>query len=187
MSPTSSAADVAVRLPRTEQGRPGRHAGRVPPRLQRLVALVRAAPPHLPPSIRAIAVSLRGHGTAPRPQGGYGVIQLGGDVVALLDELGPRPRRGRGPLHGLHRRHAAWRWTSPSASPGSCSWAASRPTATRPRRVLRRDRGLPRRRRRPRVGARLPGQHRGPPGSAGPAGHRRRRRACSCPAACGRR
>jgi non-heme chloroperoxidase len=43
--------------------------------------------PHLPSSIRALAVTLRGQGDAPRPEG-YALADVGGDVVALLDDLG---------------------------------------------------------------------------------------------------
>lgn len=43
--------------------------------------------PHLPSSIRALAVTLRGHGDATRPEG-YALHDVGDDVVALLDELG---------------------------------------------------------------------------------------------------
>src|SRR5919202_257834 len=43
---------------------------------------------HLPPSIRALAVTLRGHGDAPKPAGGYGVEQLAADVVRVLDDAG---------------------------------------------------------------------------------------------------
>jgi non-heme chloroperoxidase len=43
--------------------------------------------PHLPDGIRAIAVTLRGHGDAPKPASGYRIADLAGDVVALMDEL----------------------------------------------------------------------------------------------------
>ena len=43
--------------------------------------------PHLPDSIRAIAVTQRGHGDAPKPESGYLIEDLAGDVVALMDEL----------------------------------------------------------------------------------------------------
>jgi pimeloyl-ACP methyl ester carboxylesterase len=42
----------------------------------------------LSPSIRAIAVSPRGHGDSDKPVHGYGVHDLAGDVVPLLDALG---------------------------------------------------------------------------------------------------
>lgn len=42
----------------------------------------------LPSSIRAVAVSQRGHGDSEKPPNGYGVEDLAGDVVALLDDLG---------------------------------------------------------------------------------------------------
>jgi non-heme chloroperoxidase len=43
--------------------------------------------PHLPEDIRAIAVTLRGHGDAPKPESGYLIEDLAGDVVGLMDEL----------------------------------------------------------------------------------------------------
>jgi pimeloyl-ACP methyl ester carboxylesterase len=43
--------------------------------------------PHLPDDIRAIAVTLRGHGDAPKPASGYRVEDLARDVPALMDEL----------------------------------------------------------------------------------------------------
>jgi pimeloyl-ACP methyl ester carboxylesterase len=43
--------------------------------------------PHLPPEIRAIAVTQRGHGDAERPAEGYAPSDLAGDAVALLDTL----------------------------------------------------------------------------------------------------
>ena len=44
--------------------------------------------PHLPDSIRAIVVTQRGHGDAPKPDGGYTIPQLAEDVVELMDDLG---------------------------------------------------------------------------------------------------
>jgi non-heme chloroperoxidase len=44
--------------------------------------------PHLPDSIRAIAVTQRGHGDAPKPDAGYLIEDLAEDVVELLDDLG---------------------------------------------------------------------------------------------------
>ena len=43
--------------------------------------------PHLPDDIRAIAVTQRGHGDAPKPESGYLIEDLADDVVALMDEL----------------------------------------------------------------------------------------------------
>jgi pimeloyl-ACP methyl ester carboxylesterase len=43
---------------------------------------------HLPSSLRMLAVTMRGHGDAPKPEEGYGVKQLAADVVAVLDRLG---------------------------------------------------------------------------------------------------
>jgi non-heme chloroperoxidase len=44
--------------------------------------------PHLPDSIRAIALTQRGHGDAPKPETGYRIEDLAEDVVELLDDLG---------------------------------------------------------------------------------------------------
>lgn len=44
--------------------------------------------PHLPPSIRALVLTQRGHGDASRPVGGYHPNDFAGDVVAFLDRLG---------------------------------------------------------------------------------------------------
>jgi non-heme chloroperoxidase len=41
-----------------------------------------------PPSIRAVAVSLRGHGDSDKPPAGYRVEDFAADVVPLLDRLG---------------------------------------------------------------------------------------------------
>jgi len=41
----------------------------------------------LPPSIRAIAPSQRGHGDASKPEAGYAVEDFAGDLVALLDSV----------------------------------------------------------------------------------------------------
>ena len=43
--------------------------------------------PHLPDDIRAVAVTMRGHGDAPKPESGYCVEDLAGDVIALMEEL----------------------------------------------------------------------------------------------------
>ena len=43
--------------------------------------------PHLPDDIRAVAISLRGHGDAPKPESGYSIEDLAGDAVALMEEL----------------------------------------------------------------------------------------------------
>jgi non-heme chloroperoxidase len=43
--------------------------------------------PHLPGSVRAIAVTQRGHGDADRPAGDYGPEVHAADVLALMDEL----------------------------------------------------------------------------------------------------
>jgi len=43
--------------------------------------------PHLPDSIRAIAVTQRGHGESSRPEGGYCTSDFAADLVALMDAL----------------------------------------------------------------------------------------------------
>jgi pimeloyl-ACP methyl ester carboxylesterase len=43
---------------------------------------------HLPPSLRAIAVTLRGHGASDRPETGYAPADFAADVASLLDCLG---------------------------------------------------------------------------------------------------
>ena len=43
---------------------------------------------HLPRSIRAIAVSQRGHGDSDKPPSGYRVEDFAADLVALIDRLG---------------------------------------------------------------------------------------------------
>lgn len=43
--------------------------------------------PHLPESIRAMALTQRGHGDAERPQAGYGFPDFAADVAAFLDAL----------------------------------------------------------------------------------------------------
>jgi non-heme chloroperoxidase len=44
--------------------------------------------PHLPRSIRAAAVTQRGHGEADKPASGYAVTDFADDLVAFLDALG---------------------------------------------------------------------------------------------------
>jgi rifampin ADP-ribosylating transferase len=44
--------------------------------------------PHLPPDLRAVAVTQRGHGDADKPDSGYRLDQAAADVVDLLDALG---------------------------------------------------------------------------------------------------
>lgn len=41
----------------------------------------------LPPELRAVSVSMRGHGTSDKPDTGYRVEDFASDVVALLDDL----------------------------------------------------------------------------------------------------
>lgn len=43
--------------------------------------------PHLPASIRAVALSQRGHGDADRPTAGYGPRDFAADVAAFIDAL----------------------------------------------------------------------------------------------------
>lgn len=42
----------------------------------------------LPPGLRAVAVSQRGHGTSDKPESGYDVGDFAADVIPLLDALG---------------------------------------------------------------------------------------------------
>src|SRR5918997_4374950 len=42
----------------------------------------------LPNSIRAIAVTARGHGDAGKPAGGYDAAGMAADVIALMDAIG---------------------------------------------------------------------------------------------------
>ncbi|HEY7800358.1 MAG TPA: alpha/beta hydrolase [Hyphomonadaceae bacterium] len=44
----------------------------------------------LPPHLRAIAVSQRGHGDSSKPKGDYGSAAFAGDLAALMDALGIR-------------------------------------------------------------------------------------------------
>ena len=44
--------------------------------------------PHLPPSVRAFAVTQRGHGEASRPATGYRTTDFASDVTAFMDALG---------------------------------------------------------------------------------------------------
>jgi pimeloyl-ACP methyl ester carboxylesterase len=44
--------------------------------------------PHLPPSLRALAPSQRGHGDSERPPSGYTKVDLAADAVAFLDAMG---------------------------------------------------------------------------------------------------
>jgi non-heme chloroperoxidase len=46
--------------------------------------------PHLPPSLRVLAPSLRGHGDSDRPHAGYRPQDMAADVAHLLDALGVR-------------------------------------------------------------------------------------------------
>jgi non-heme chloroperoxidase len=47
--------------------------------------------PHLPDGIRAVAVTQRGHGDAPKPESGFRIEDLASDVVALIEELELEP------------------------------------------------------------------------------------------------
>jgi non-heme chloroperoxidase len=44
--------------------------------------------PHLPPAVRAIAPTLRGHGDADKPEAGYQMADFAADVAAFMDGLG---------------------------------------------------------------------------------------------------
>ncbi len=78
----------AVRLPRLVQGAPD---GVPVVLLHGWSDSLRSFEPllgHLPDAIRACALTVRGHGDAPRPDEGYDVASLTADVVAFLDECG---------------------------------------------------------------------------------------------------
>jgi pimeloyl-ACP methyl ester carboxylesterase len=78
----------AVRLPRLVQGAPD---GVPVVLLHGWSDSLRSFEPlleHLPETIRACALTVRGHGDAPKPDGGYDVASLCADVVAFLDEAG---------------------------------------------------------------------------------------------------
>jgi len=78
----------AVRLPHVAHGEPG---GLPVVLLHGYSDSCRSFEPvfeHLPASVRAYAVTQRGHGDAPRPDGGYDVEQLARDVVAFIDDAG---------------------------------------------------------------------------------------------------
>jgi non-heme chloroperoxidase len=45
---------------------------------------------HLPGEIHAVAVTLRGHGDAPKPDSGYALDDFAGDIAALIEDLGLR-------------------------------------------------------------------------------------------------
>jgi FAD/FMN-containing dehydrogenase/pimeloyl-ACP methyl ester carboxylesterase len=82
------AASGAVRLPVIEQGD---EDGLPVVFLHGLSDSARSFEPllaQLPPSIRAIAVTQRGHGDAPKPEGGYTFEQMAADVVGVLDAMG---------------------------------------------------------------------------------------------------
>ncbi len=70
----------------------------------------------LPPSIRAVALTARGHGDAGKPEGGYDAARMAADVVDVMDAL------------GIERAIVA------GHSMGS--WTARRVVATYPERVL---------------------------------------------------
>jgi pimeloyl-ACP methyl ester carboxylesterase len=71
----------------------------------------------LPRSIRALAVSQRGHGDSDTPPNGYRVEDFAGDVPALLDALGVE-RAVLAGHSGSCRRFAGSPRTIPNASPG---------------------------------------------------------------------
>jgi non-heme chloroperoxidase len=41
----------------------------------------------MPPTLRSVAVSLRGHGDSSKPPAGYSIVELASDVVPFLDQL----------------------------------------------------------------------------------------------------
>ena len=81
--------------------------------------------PHLPPSIRAIAITQRGHGDSKPARQGYAYGDIAADVAAFMDALRIRRRSSSA------TRWAAW-WRSASQSTirsgrgAWCCWARSR-------------------------------------------------------------
>jgi pimeloyl-ACP methyl ester carboxylesterase len=90
MSPATSSIqlDTGVTLPYAEYGDP---AGTPMILLHGYSDSLRSfdlLAPHLPASLRAIAVTQRGHGDADRPDGGYTPEGLAADAAAVMDALG---------------------------------------------------------------------------------------------------
>jgi non-heme chloroperoxidase len=83
-----SNSDTTVRLPHGEHGDP---RGIPVVMLHGYSDTWRSFEPlfeHLPATIHAYALTLRGHGDAPRPAAGYDAAQLAADVVAFMDDVG---------------------------------------------------------------------------------------------------
>lgn len=57
---------------------------------------------HLPETVRAIAVTQRGHGDADRPESGYRVEDYAADALELMDELGLQSAVVAGHSMGTH-------------------------------------------------------------------------------------
>ena len=77
-----------IRLPYIEQGDP---SGVPLLLLHGATDSLRAYEPvlrHLPDDIHAIAVTMRGHGDAPKPESGFAIEDLAADIVPLMDQLG---------------------------------------------------------------------------------------------------
>jgi pimeloyl-ACP methyl ester carboxylesterase len=120
MTPTNTLAAVEIdgglRIPYAEQGHPD---GTPLVLLHGLTDSHRSYEPvleALPDSIRAVAITARGHGDAGKPEGGYDDARMAADVIAVMDALGI----GRAIVAG----HSMG------------SWTARRVAATYPDRVL---------------------------------------------------
>jgi pimeloyl-ACP methyl ester carboxylesterase len=82
-----STSETTLRLPYAEHGDPG---GIPVVMLHGYSDSCRSFEPvfeHLPATIHAYALTLRGHGDAPRPESGYDAPQLAADVVAFMDDM----------------------------------------------------------------------------------------------------
>jgi len=77
-----------VALQYVEQGDPGRRSGAALARRDGLLALFEPVLAHLPSSIRAFALTQRGHGDASRPLEGYRYGDYAADVVAFMTSSG---------------------------------------------------------------------------------------------------
>ena len=86
---TSTATlDSGLTLSYAEQGEPAQHALVLLPGPTDSWRSYEPVLARLPSSIRAVAVSQRGHGDSDKPMTGYGVQDFAADVVPFLDTLG---------------------------------------------------------------------------------------------------
>ena len=90
MKPRTSTAtlDSGLTLSYAEQGEPAQHAVVLLPGPTDSWRSYEPVLARLPSSLRAVAVSQRGHGDSDKPLTGYGVEDFAADVVPFLDALG---------------------------------------------------------------------------------------------------